>query len=116
MTRVGSQRHRKKNIIIIFSCRAYFRLGTSPLETTVIAPLRRHVSYCSTFRGMYDVYDVPSVALFGGESVGCFSAMAFTFVFCYYSGGPTYYRYNRTFCGPHTLYLITVLIIFVTIN
>jgi len=45
-----------------------------------------------------------------------FCAMAFTFVFCYYSGGPTYYRYNHTFLVPHMPYLITIIIIFVIIN
>ena len=45
-------------------------------------------SDCSTFRVMYDVL---SIVVFCGESVGCFPGMAFTFVFCYYSGGPTHY-------------------------
>jgi hypothetical protein len=63
-------------------------------------PLTLQASHCSTFRIMCDV---PSIAVFCSASIECFPIWASR----YYSSSSNYYRYNRTFQVPYSLYLYT---------
>jgi hypothetical protein len=91
----------------------HFLLGTS-LEPAVIS-----IAQASSFRLQYFciMCDVSTKATFCSESVECFCGVAFGFLDIFYCcGGPSYYRYNNTFCVPCCIsvhkYLLLLLLLF----